>query len=159
MKEEDKTVLEGEQTVYDGGKTANEIPHTSLPEDAFSRGATLLSTYRIETDAIKGGMGAVWRVHHVGWNTDLAMKRPQPQMFADETAKQNFIHECQCWIDLGLHPNIVSCYYVREIGGVPTIFSEWMENGSLENHIQKGTLYTAYPQSSGSLQLSGRTLF
>lgn len=146
MKEEDKTVLEGEQTVYDGGKTANEIPHTSLPEDAFSRGATLLSTYRIETDAIKGGMGAVWRVHHVGWNTDLAMKRPQPQMFADETAKQNFIHECQCWIDLGLHPNIVSCYYVREIGGVPTIFSEWMENGSLENHIQKGTLYTGSEQ-------------
>ena len=135
-----------EKTVLDGGQTVYEAPQATLPEDAFSRGATLLSTYRIETDAIKGGMGAVWRVHHVGWNTDLAMKRPQPQMFADETAKQNFIHECQCWIDLGLHPNIVSCYYVREIGGVPTIFSEWMENGSLENHIQKGTLYTGSEQ-------------
>lgn len=139
MKEEEKTVLDGGQTVYDN-------PQASVPEDAFARGATLLSTYRIESDAIKGGMGAVWRVHHMGWNTDLAMKRPQPQLFTDEAAKQNFIHECQCWIDLGLHPNIVSCYYVRELGGVPTIFSEWMENGSLENHIQKGTLYTGSVQ-------------
>ena len=139
MTAEDKTVLDGGQTVY-------ENPQAAMPEEAFSRGSMLLSTYRIDSDGIRGGMGAVWRVHHVGWNTDLAMKRPQPQLFADDAAKQNFIHECQCWIDLGLHPNIVSCYYVCEIGGVPTIFSEWMENGSLENHIQRGTLYIGDPQ-------------
>lgn len=44
-------------------------------------------------------------------------------------------------INLGLHPNIVSCYYVREIGGVPTIFSEWMDNGSLKDRIKDGSLY------------------
>ncbi|MBO4837216.1 MAG: protein kinase, partial [Clostridia bacterium] len=108
---------------------------------SFEKGSLLLDTYRIESDPINGGMGSVWRVRHTGWNTDLAMKRPQPQMFSDEISKQNFISECRNWIDLGLHPNIVSCYYVREIDGVPAIFSEWMENGSLENHIQKGTLY------------------
>ena len=111
------------------------------PDVLYEKGMLLLDTYRIDSDEIRGGMGAVWRVHHTGWNVDLAMKRPQPRMFADETAKKNFINECQSWINLGLHPNIVSCYYVREMEGVPTIFSEWMENGSLENHIQKGTLY------------------
>jgi serine/threonine protein kinase len=40
----------------------------------------------------------------------------------------------------------VSCYYVREIGGVPTIFSEWMENGSLENRIDDRTLYEGTPE-------------
>ncbi len=107
----------------------------------YQKGSVLLDTYRIESDPIEGGMGSVWRVRHTGWNVDLAMKRPQAKMFANESSKQGFIDECRNWINLGLHPNIVSCYYVREIDGVPAIFSEWMENGDLEHHIQKGTLY------------------
>lgn len=35
----------------------------------------------------------------------------------------------------------MSCYYVREIDGIPAIFSEWMENGDLEHHIRNRTLY------------------
>ena len=146
MNENDKTVPNG-KTAYDAdatvidSRTVAEHYAPGAADEAYAQGSLLLGTYRIESAAIKGGMGAVWRVHHSGWNVDLAMKRPQPQMFAGETAKQNFISECQSWIDLGLHPNIVSCHYVREIDGVPTIFSEWMENGSLENHIADGTLY------------------
>ena len=30
---------------------------------------------------------------------------------------------------------------MREIGGVPTIFSEWMDNGSLKDCIKDGSLY------------------
>ena len=95
------------------------------------------------SDAIYGGMGSVWRVHHQSWNTDLAMKRPQPRFFAKsgDARKKQFIEECEHWINLGLHPNIVSCYYVREIGGVPTIFSEWMDGGSLKGRITDGLLY------------------
>ena len=107
----------------------------------FLQGEKLLGTYRIESEAFKGGMGAVWKVHHEGWDTDLAMKRPRPEAFRTDKQKEDFMHECDCWIKLGLHPNIVSCYYVREIYGVPTIFSEWMENGDLGSHIKRGTLY------------------
>ena len=102
----------------------------------------LLNTYRVESEAFRGGMGAVWRVRHTGWNVDLAMKRPHPEAFRTDEQKKAFTAECKCWMDLGLHPNIVSCYYVREIEGVPSIFSEWMENGSLESHIKDGTLYS-----------------
>ena len=130
------TVQEGGTTLFDGGG----IPSVS---DAapIARGMTLLDTYRVESDAIEGGMGSVWRVHHTGWNVDLAMKRPQPKCFSTEKSKADFIHECEAWINLGLHPNIVSCYYVREISGTPSIFSEWMDGGSLESAIQKGVLY------------------
>jgi serine/threonine protein kinase len=69
------------------------------------------------------------------------MKRPQPKCFSTEKSKADFIHECEAWINLGLHPNIVSCYYVREINGTPSIFSEWMEGGSLESAINSGSLY------------------
>lgn len=104
-------------------------------------GNMLLGIYRVESDAVKGGMGAVWRVHHTGWDVDLAMKRPRPEAFRTDEQKQGFIDECNNWINLGLHPNVVACYYVREIGGVPTIFSEWMAKGSLENRIKDRTLY------------------
>lgn len=119
-------------------RKAPDLPSASL---RFEKGSLLMGSYRIESDPIKGGMGSVWRVRHIGWAVDLAMKRPLPEMFATESSKAGFIGECRSWINLGLHPNIVSCYYVREIGGVPTIFSEWMENGSLENRIMDGTLY------------------
>jgi serine/threonine protein kinase len=62
-------------------------------------------------------------------------------MFQNERQKAMFTHECEAWIDLGLHPQIVSCYYVREIGGVPSIFSEWMDGGSLTDWIEDGRLY------------------
>ena len=114
---------------------------TAGPDISFEKNSMLLDTYRIESDPINGGMGSVWKVHHTGWDIDLAMKRPQPKMFADEVSKDKFIAECQHWIDLGLHPNIVSCYYVRDIGGVPTIFSEWMDNGSLKDRIRDQSLY------------------
>ena len=115
----------------------------SLSNEEIGKGTPILDTYQVLSDAIKGGMGSVWKVLHKGWNKDLAMKRPQPRFFAEgsEERKGKFIRECESWIKLGLHPNIVSCYYVREIGGVPTIFSEWMENGSLKNRIEDGTLY------------------
>ena len=105
-------------------------------------GNTLLETYRVVSDAINGGMGSVWKVHHESWDTDLAMKRPQPRYFAEgsQQRKEAFLRECENWIDLGLHPNIVSCYYVREIGGVPTVFSEWMDGGSLRDRMHDGTL-------------------
>ncbi|HBT94741.1 MAG TPA: hypothetical protein DEB24_00860, partial [Coriobacteriia bacterium] len=51
------------------------------------------------------------------------------------------MNECEAWIGLGLHPHIVACHYVRLIDGVPSIFSEWMDDGSLKNHIRSGRLY------------------
>ncbi|MEA5047808.1 MAG: serine/threonine-protein kinase [Eubacteriales bacterium] len=150
IREPGATVPEGIETVYENGAVT--ITQAALTDAtrrgsavvenlAIQKGMTLLETYRVESDAIEGGMGSVWRVRHTGWNVDLAMKRPQPQCFSTEKSKADFIRECEAWINLGLHPNIVSCYYVREIGGTPTIFSEWMNGGSLENAVKNEALY------------------
>ncbi|MBO4837309.1 MAG: hypothetical protein J5564_06395, partial [Clostridia bacterium] len=108
MPDNDRTVFDNGKNEYGGESTVYESRPSGTGEDGFVPGRLLLGTYRIESDPIHGGMGSVWRVHHTGWNTDLAMKRPQPQMFSDQASKQNFINECQSWINLGLHPNIVS---------------------------------------------------
>ena len=115
----------------------------AISNETIRKDNEILDTYRVISDAVEGGMGNVWCVHHKSWDTDLAMKRPKPEFFAEggRQRKQAFIEECENWIDLGLHPNIVSCYYVREIGGVPTIFSEWMDGGSLKDRIRDASLY------------------
>ena len=100
----------------------------------------LLGLYEIKGEPIAGGMGKVFRVHHTTWNVDLAMKQPHPELFETEQQKKNFIHECDAWINLGLHPHIVSCHYVREIDGTPNIFAEWMDGGSLASWISNGKL-------------------
>ena len=155
--ETDGTVYEEDEfdgTVYEEDETdgtvyeEDESDSTVYEEDApaasnkdIKKDGIVLDRYRILSDAIEGGMGSVWRVHHTSWDVDLAMKRPKPAFFVSEKQKESFIRECDSWIRLGLHPNIVSCYYVRLVEGIPTIFSEWMENGSLENHINDGSLY------------------
>lgn len=124
-------------------RLADGIRSESISNERIRKGDEILETYQVLSDAIHGGMGSVWRVHHMSWDVDLAMKRPQPKYFAEgsEKRKEEFVKECENWIDLGLHPNIVSCYYVRDISGVPSIFSEWMDGGSLKDLIRDGSLY------------------
>lgn len=152
MSAEDKTVLDGEETVLESEATLYEATlydaavngNNEKPSDnsEIKKGNIILDTYLIDSDTIKGGMGSVWRVHHNNWNVDLAMKRPLPKFFSGEDSKKNYIQECETWISMGLHPNVVSCYYVREIYGVPTIFSEWMNGGSLDELIKSEKLYS-----------------
>ena len=145
--ETDGTVYEEEETdgtVYEEDESDSTVYEEDAPAASnkdIKKDGIVLDRYRILSDAIEGGMGSVWRVHHTSWDVDLAMKRPKPAFFVSEKQKESFIRECDSWIRLGLHPNIVSCYYVRLVEGIPTIFSEWMENGSLENHINDGSLY------------------
>ncbi len=96
----------------------------------------------------EGGMGLVYRVHHRGWDLDLAVKSPKLAAFETEQGKANFERECKTWIDLGLHPNIVTCYYVRRLGGIPRLFAEFGEDGSLEDWIQNRKLYKGGPDEA-----------
>ena len=128
---------------YASLKEAADRKENSITTERLEKDNTILETYTIISDPISGGMGSVWQVHHEGWNMDLAMKRPRPKYFAEGGVerKKNFLRECENWIRLGLHPNIVSCYYVREISGVPSVFSEWMDGGSLKDRIRDESLY------------------
>ena len=40
----------------------------------LEKGRVILELYTVESSAIVGGMGCVYRIHHPGWNVDLALK-------------------------------------------------------------------------------------
>ena len=111
-------------------------------------GDVILDLYEVKGIHEGGGMGLVYRVFHRGWNIDLAVKSPRPEFFHSERQKGDFIRECETWINLGLHPHIVSCHYVRTLGGIPRVFAEYVEGGSLKDWIDSRKLYEGGPQAA-----------
>ena len=99
----------------------------------------MLDTYEVKGVLGEGGMGTVYSVHHNAWNIDLALKQPKPDVVA-EAGVESFVNEAQAWVDLGLHPHIATCHYVRKIDDLPCVFAELVEGGSLDDWIKKGKL-------------------
>ena len=122
--------------------TPRAIPGDATAEDAvpevWKPGGVILDLYEVKDIAGEGGFATVYRVRHLGWNMDLAVKSPLADKFRSEQQRSSIEQECETWIDLGLHPHIVSCYYVRRLGGIPRVFAEFVEGGSLRDWIVKG---------------------
>ncbi len=133
----DSSALREQTKKATGAKSNKESGQTS---SGYSIGDSILNLYEVKSNPYIGGMGSVVRVHHSTWNVDLAMKQPRAELW-DKAKKEMFTKECESWISLGLHPNIVTCYYVRNIDGIPSVFSEWMDSGSLKDLIQSKQLY------------------
>ncbi|MDR1924615.1 MAG: protein kinase [Planctomycetaceae bacterium] len=89
----------------------------------------------------EGGAGIVNRIYHREWDMELAVKSPKPHVFQTESGKLNYENEARTWIELGLHPNIVTCYLVRRISDIPRLFAEFVKDGSLKQWILDGRLY------------------
>lgn len=128
-------------------------PQHSLDSEAavpveWKVGDVILDLYEVKEIHEGGGMGLVYRVYHRGWNMDLAVKSPRSKFFQTEAQKADFTRECETWINLGLHPHIVSCHYVRTLGGIPRVFAEYVEGGSLKDWIDSRKLYDGGPQEA-----------
>ncbi|WBB76604.1 serine/threonine-protein kinase [Micromonospora sp. WMMD1128] len=101
-------------------------------------GETVLDTYRIDEVVETGGMGFVYRAHHLTWNVDLAVKTPRPDLAASPGILDLLAQEAQSWTDLGPHPNVVGCAYVRRVGAYPVVFAEWIAGGDLTAAVREG---------------------
>ncbi len=110
------------------------------PAGGWREGDVLLDLYEVRGVLGEGGMGKVFRVRHRGWNMDLAVKCPRTEFLRSSVRRENFVREAETWVTLGLHPHVVSCYYVRTIDGAPRIFAECVEGGTLRDWIQDGRL-------------------
>ncbi|WP_158847766.1 serine/threonine-protein kinase [Saccharothrix deserti] len=102
-------------------------------------GEVVAGLYRVEGVLGTGGMGQVHLVRHLGWNRDLAVKSPRPELWGGAEA---FFDEARVWVDLAPHPHVCACHYVRVLGGVPLIFTEFAENGSVADALRDGRVVT-----------------
>ena len=83
-----------------------------------------------------GGQGAVLSVNHLEWDRRLALKLPLPDAVNSARKSERFVREAEAWIRLGVHPNIVRCWFVRKIAGLPGLFLDLISGGSLEDKMK-----------------------
>ncbi|MDH5639032.1 MAG: protein kinase, partial [Nitrospinota bacterium] len=106
----------------------------------WETGDVILDLYEVTGLLGEGGMGKVYKVLHRNWNIDLAVKSPKPSELEKAGGVETFEEEAETWVNLGLHPNTVSCYYVRRLGGIPRVFAEYVDGGSMQDWIKDGRL-------------------
>lgn len=116
------------------------VAEDSVPEE-WKVGDVILGLYEVTAVLGEGGMGKVFKAFHRGWNLDLAVKSPRREVFEQAGGREMFVQEAETWMNLGLHPHIASCFYVRTLGGVPRVFAELVEGGSLAGWIKSRRLY------------------
>ncbi len=119
----------------DSQYTSNTMLNDSWLTDNFTA-----DRYEIRGE-FAGGMGKVYRVYDHEWNREMAVKIPHSRFTANAEIKKSFEEECLTWINLGLHPNIVPCHYIKTIGQNFCIFSEFLTGGSLLDFIRTKRLY------------------
>ena len=83
-----------------------------------------------------GGQGVVLSVNHLEWARSLALKLPLPEAVDSPKKTERFIREAEAWIRLGVHPNIVRCWFVRRVSGLPGLFLDLITGGSVEDKIK-----------------------
>ncbi len=105
--------------------------------EEWQKGDVVEGLYEVLGSAA-GGMGRVYFVFHRIWNMMLAVKTPQRQAVKSEASVRRFLREAELWVELGLHPNIATCYYARVLDGLPRLFIEFVDGGDLKQWIKKG---------------------
>ncbi len=152
----DELVCPDCQRAQDGAlRPAQVSPDTKPPSDSIQEkgkeqfilewlpGDEILDIFTVLALLGEGGMGRVYRVHHNVWNIDLAVKFPRAEMFRNQEQRDLVFAEAETWVNLGLHPHIVTCYYVRSVEGVPCLFAELVEGGTLADWIIQRKITTA----------------
>ncbi len=105
-------------------------------ENEWAIGDVIENLYEVR-DIKHGGMGAVYVVHHKRWNTMMAVKSLLKRLQDKEEDRALFLKEAETWIDIGFHPNIAACYYVRNIRDNPRIFIEYVDGGALNQWLNE----------------------
>ncbi len=135
------TIPEADLGPAAGSEPAPTVPETELHEPraagrVWRAGDLVLGLYEVVGVLGEGGMGRVYRVHHRGWDLDLAVKVPLPAVLEDAGGADLFEREAETWVNLGLHPHVVTCHYVRRVEGLPLVFAEYADGGSLHDALK-----------------------
>ncbi len=111
-----------------------------MSESVWQVGDTVADLYQIREINTEGGMSLVYFVWHLGWQMELAIKSPRVNRAAMTADLDRFSQEAETWSEFGLHPNIVTAYYVRRIDDMPRIMLEKINGGSLKTWLARGRI-------------------
>jgi serine/threonine protein kinase len=111
-----------------------------MSQHAPCPGTMVGGRYRLEQMLVQGGMGSVWRAHHISLNAPVAIKFISPLIVEDEEALGRFMLEAQSAAALR-SSHIVQVFDFGIDDGTPFIAMELLVGESLAERLRRvGTL-------------------
>lgn len=107
----------------------------------WQAGDILLKQYKIVAILGQNGLGEIYKATHLGWKTNLVIRGLKPDIVAALGGFEALQADVATWINLDLNPHFVTCYYLRQINGLPLLFTEYSLGSSLRNWISNRDLY------------------
>lgn len=128
-------------TVEEPSPTAlDTVPATGSAGTSWRTGDVVTGTFEILGLLGSGGMGQVYRARHLEWSLDVAIKVAQPEILGSAAGRARFEAEAETWVNLGIHPYVVTCHYVRIIEDARCIVVEYVPGGTLAQRIASGRI-------------------
>ncbi len=104
-------------------------------------GDVFLNLYQVLEILGDNNVASLYKVRHLSWDTELLVQVPQPKIVQLFGGPENFEAQVKVWVDLGMHPNLVTCYYWRWLERTCLVFTEFVVGSSLHDAIRQGHLY------------------
>ncbi len=128
----DEYPAESSQT---GGKQTTAAAPGNFP--LYEIGDLIAGRYRVR-QRLEGAVAYLYVAYDKIDDIDYAVKQPKQAVVADPVFSSRILKAANAWIGLGMHPHIVHCYFVRQIGGVPLLFAAYAAGGNLRHWIETG---------------------
>src|SRR6516162_1116362 len=90
--------------------------------------------YQVEAVVGRGGMGIVYKAHHLRLNRPVALKMLLAGTYAGPAERERFLREAEAVAGLR-HANIVQVFDVGDHDGRPYFTMEYIEGGSLAQKL------------------------
>ncbi len=91
---------------------------------------TVIAGYRIDARIGRGGMGVVYRAHHLQLDRQAALKLIAPDLAESSGFRERFAREARIAAALA-HPNIVTVYDAGEVDGTLYLAMQYVEGSDL----------------------------
>ncbi|MGL4208032.1 MAG: protein kinase domain-containing protein, partial [Candidatus Adiutrix sp.] len=108
----------------------------------------------------RGGLSQVFKVRHLNWGLNMALKVPKPSTL--DNIPIDLLHsEAQVWLKAARHPNLVTCHYISNLMDRPAIFLEYVNGDTLAGMLlsQNGKKPKLYDHSPIESQMGILDLF
>lgn len=101
----------------------------------------IISNYKITDFIEEGGMGTVYKGHHIHIERAVAIKVLHQNLTSNPEFRLRFLNEAKMLAKMN-HPNIVNIYDFIEEGGYFYIVTEFLEGMPLDKLIERDILYS-----------------
>ena len=109
--------------------------HADSNHDVAIGAGAVFAGYRIESEIGRGGMGVVYRAHHLALDRECALKLISPSLSNDPRFRERFQRESRLAASLE-HPNVVQVDHAGDEGGLLYLAMRLVEGSDLRRMVE-----------------------